>query len=114
MKDNKTTHSTEIPPEQALLVQAVVKGEEKERAVRLLAELDHLARSAGLLVLGSRMPNLSKIQPATYLGKGTLAQLAESVEALEIGVVLFNNALTPVQQRNLERELTAKEVDRTG
>ncbi len=114
MKGDKTPRSTAIPPDRALSVQVVRRGEDRERAERLLAELNHLARSAGLLVLENHLPGLAKILPATYLGKGALERLTEIVSDREIDVVVFNNALTPVQQRNLERTLKAKVVDRTG
>ena len=111
---NKTGQSTQQTPDKALLLQVILRGEERERAERMLAELDHLARSAGLQVVQDHMQGLARVHPATYLGKGVLEQLKEAVEAHEVGVVVFNNALTPVQQRNLERSLGAKVVDRTG
>ena len=57
---------------------------------------------------------MSEIRPATYLGKGKVAELAERVKADEIDLVVMDCALSPVQQRNLEKEFKAKVIDRTG
>ena len=57
---------------------------------------------------------LSEIRPASYLGKGKVAELAERVKEEEIDLVVMDCALSPVQQRNLEKEFKAKVIDRTG
>ncbi len=77
-------------------------------------ELGHLARSADLQALGHRIFAIDRIHPATYLGKGQVADLKEKIQELEAEVVVFNHALSPVQQRNLEKSLEVKVVDRTG
>jgi GTP-binding protein HflX len=58
--------------------------------------------------------NLAEIRPATYLGKGKVEELAALVEETGAGLVVMDCALSPVQQRNLERETKAKVIDRTG
>lgn len=79
-----------------------------------LAEFVELVRSADVddveLVLGSRAQPSAK----TFIGKGKLDELAAKVEALQIDVVLFNHALSPSQERNLETELKCRVLDRTG
>jgi GTPase len=57
---------------------------------------------------------LSALRPATYLGKGKVDEIAGLVKTHEAGVVVMDCALSPVQQRNLERAWNAKVVDRTG
>jgi GTP-binding protein HflX len=57
---------------------------------------------------------LAAIRPATYLGKGKVEELAGRIRAEEIGLVVMDCALGPVQQRNLEKEWGAKVIDRTG
>lgn len=57
---------------------------------------------------------LRKTRPATLITTGHLERLAGVVKDLDIGVVVVDGALTPVQQRNLEKELQAKVIDRTG
>ncbi|MDP1907819.1 MAG: GTPase HflX, partial [Hyphomicrobium sp.] len=57
---------------------------------------------------------LSALRPATYLGKGKVEELAQRIKIEEIGLVVMDCALSPVQQRNLEKALNAKVLDRTG
>ncbi|MCW0182772.1 MAG: GTPase HflX, partial [Zavarzinia sp.] len=57
---------------------------------------------------------VDKIRPATWIGTGKVEELKAAVAALEVDVVIMNCALSPVQQRNLERELKTKVIDRTG
>jgi GTP-binding protein HflX len=73
-----------------------------------------LARAIDLDVVGSAPVNLAQIRPATYLGKGKVAELAERIKDEEIDLVVMDAALSPVQQRNLEKEFKAKVIDRTG
>ena len=58
--------------------------------------------------------NLGTVRPSTYLGKGKVEELAEVCEDLEIGLVVMDCALSPVQQRNLEKAFGSKVIDRTG
>ncbi len=57
---------------------------------------------------------LSKITPGHFLTKGHLENAKELIEDEEIDLVIFNHALSPIQQRNLERRLKTKVIDRTG
>ena len=79
-----------------------------------LQEAVGLAEAIDLDVVESRLAPLSEIRPATFLGKGKVAELADIVQASEAELVVMDTALSPVQQRNLERELKAKVLDRTG
>ena len=77
-------------------------------------EAEGLARAIDLDVVDSILVGLAEIRPATYLGKGKVAELAERAQAEEIALVVVDAALSPVQQRNLEKEFKAKVIDRTG
>ncbi len=57
---------------------------------------------------------IGDIRPATYLGKGKVDEIAGLVKSLEAGIVVVDCALSPVQQRNLEKAWNAKVLDRTG
>ena len=57
---------------------------------------------------------LGALRPATYLGKGKVEEFAGLVKTLEAGIVVMDCALSPVQQRNLEKAWNAKVLDRTG
>jgi len=81
------------------------------------AKLDEavgLARAIDLEVEQSGVVMLNALRPATYLGKGKVEEIAGLVQTLDAGVVVMDCALSPVQQRNLEKAWNAKVVDRTG
>ena len=73
-----------------------------------------LARAIDLDVIGSAVISLGAIRPATYLGKGKVEELAARVKQESIDLVVMDCALSPVQQRNLEKEFKSKVIDRTG
>jgi GTP-binding protein HflX len=77
-------------------------------------EAEGLARAIELDIVDSVVVGLVEIRPATYLGKGKVAELAERAQADKIALVVVDAALSPVQQRNLERAFKAKVIDRTG
>jgi GTP-binding protein HflX len=73
-----------------------------------------LARAIDLDVVAAERVALNVIRPATYLGKGKVEELAARVASETIGLVVMDCALSPVQQRNLEKAFKAKVIDRTG
>ena len=78
------------------------------------AEAIRLCESIALEVIETSTPRLERIRPASYLGSGSLSDLHDLVEDKDIGLVVFDCSLTPTQQRNLERALECKVIDRTG
>jgi GTP-binding protein HflX len=79
-----------------------------------LAELALLARTAGLEVVGQITQRLAAPNPATYIGKGKVEELAQLQRELGYDIALFDDELSPGQQRHLEDALGARVVDRTG
>jgi GTPase len=79
-----------------------------------LDEAIGLARAIDLDIVASGLVALSQLRPATYLGKGKVEELAGLVKTHEAGIVVMDCALSPVQQRNLEKAWSAKVLDRTG
>jgi len=79
-----------------------------------LDEAVGLARAIDLDVAKSGIVMLSAMRPATYLGKGKVEEFAGIIKTLEAGIVVMDCALTPVQQRNLEKAWNAKVLDRTS
>lgn len=77
-------------------------------------EFEELVKSAGIDALGLITGTRSTPDPRIYIGKGKLEEVREAVEFYEAELVLFNHALSPSQQRNLEAELECSVVDRTG
>ena len=93
-------------------------GEPRRREMRAAAsrleEAVGLAASIGLAVVRQMVLPIRGRRPATLLGSGQVRALAEAVAADAIAVVVVDGRLSPVQQRNLERALGAKVIDRTG
>jgi GTP-binding protein HflX len=78
-----------------------------------LEEIRGLAKTAGLVVVGSMIQKRQSVDIATYIGSGKLDELNELVQAHEADLVVFDNDLGPAQTRNLERRLGVKVIDRT-
>ncbi len=78
-----------------------------------LDEIRGLARTAGLIVVGSMLQKRPSVVPATYIGSGKVVELTELVQAHEADLVVFDNDLGPAQTRNLEKQLGVKVIDRT-
>jgi GTP-binding protein HflX len=79
-----------------------------------VTEAQGLAESIDLDVVLTVLVPLSRIRPSTYLGKGKVTELSGVIQDAGIGLVVMDCALSPVQQRNLERAFSAKVIDRTG
>lgn len=79
-----------------------------------LMELHQLASSAGLQVKGIVQGRRPKPDAKYFIGSGKAEELSSEMKAAEVRVAVFNHDLTPSQQRNLERLLEARVVDRTG
>jgi GTP-binding protein HflX len=80
-----------------------------------LAEAVSLAAALpGLEVMGAEVVRLPKMQPGMLFGKGKIAEIGERLKAANVGLVLIDGPVTPVQQRNLEEEWGVKLLDRTG
>ena len=78
-----------------------------------MAELRELAVSAGGEVAGEIFQRRQRPEPATLIGSGKVAELKAAAAAVAPDLVIFDHELTPSQQRNLERELEVRIVDRT-
>lgn len=76
-------------------------------------ELRNLALTAGAEVVSVCQQNLKTIHPATFIGKGKLEEIKELLSTNPYDVVIVNQNLTPVQQRNLERHFNRRTLDRT-
>jgi GTPase len=90
----------------AVLAQGVAPDEE-------LAELEELARTAGVEPVDRLFQHRARPDPRSYVGKGKLAELKQAYPLSEAEVLLVDDELTPVQQRVLEDALQARVVDRT-
>jgi GTP-binding protein HflX len=79
-----------------------------------LEEAVSLAQAIDLNVVYSQIIQLNKIVPATLMGKGNVEAVGAAIKAFDIGLVVIDHPLTPIQQRNLEKAWKCKVIDRTG
>jgi len=90
------------------------QGDAARDADARLEETAGLAMAIGITVVDKVAIRVRAPKPATLIGSGQVEALAATVRMEEAGLVVFDAALTPVQQRNLETALEAKVIDRTG
>jgi GTP-binding protein HflX len=91
------------------------RGGDGERApAARLEEAVGLAQAIDLKVVQAGIVPLNEVRPASYLGSGKVDEIAGLAKSLEAGIVVVDCALSPVQQRNLEKAWNAKVLDRTG
>jgi len=97
------------------LVLHPVQSRDTDREPRdALAEAVSLADALGLDVVASDTVPLARARAGTLFGKGKVEEIAARVAEAEVGLVIIDGPVTPVQQRNLERAWKAKVLDRTG
>jgi GTP-binding protein HflX len=123
MTERESIKETIAPPEKAYLVgvewKTIPNGKYAPEAWPVeesLSELERLADTAGLDVLGQTVQKLERPNAATFIGKGKAAEIAATVQQMSIDVVVFDNELTPGHQRELEKIFgkDVKVLDRTG
>jgi len=111
-------HSTARVRERALLVAVETRRNGARRSgwdsERSLDELAQLVRTAGGTVTGRAVQRLDSPHPAHYVGAGKLAEIVAQRESSGYTMVVFDDELSPTQQRNLERKLDVKVLDRTA
>jgi len=99
--------------EKAILVHLATDKREKSEARESMQELRGLAHSAGAQVIEEFYQTRSEISPKFLIGEGKVDEIGESIAKTEADLVIFDHNLTPVQQKNLEKELECKVIDRT-
>lgn len=99
----------------ALVIKPLLPGVSQPRMPEAaLAEACGLAEAINLTIVASHIARLSKPSPAQLLGAGWVEKIGVSATAEAIDLVVIDHALTPIQQRNLERSWQTKVIDRTG
>ena len=84
-----------------------------EQLVEYLDELAFLAETAGARPVATFTQKLSRPDSKTFMGSGKIQQVAEYIKEHEVDLAIFDDELSPSQQRNIERELKCKVLDRT-
>ncbi|MDD5492162.1 MAG: GTPase HflX [bacterium] len=99
--------------ESAILVGIRDRHKKLSEVQNSLEELKRLAETAGAAVAGMTIQNINHYNPAYLIGQGKAEQLAENVKKDNLQTIIFDDDLSPAQQRNLEELIGAKIVDRT-
>ncbi|MEL6526268.1 MAG: GTPase HflX, partial [Chloroflexota bacterium] len=96
----------EQKPERAMLVGAHIRGVDTVLTLDdSLDELQMLAETAGMEVVGRTTQTLNSIEPSTYIGSGKVREVAEAIEELGAKAVIFDDELSPRHQRELSNIL---------
>lgn len=105
---------TEIYQEKAVLVGLITPEQDTTRAKEYLDELAFLTDTAGATPEKYFFQKVDYPNPKTFVGPGKLAEIKDFVTANDIGLVIFDDELSPKQLRNIERELNVLILDRTN
>lgn len=100
--------------ERAILIALDTKEFRREIVEEHLAELEELSLTAGAEPVMKLIQTRSSIEPAYYIGRGKAEEILNLVEVNEIDLLIFDDDLSPVQVRNLEKLINKKVVDRSG
>jgi GTP-binding protein HflX len=100
--------------ENAILIGVVTPNQNKSRAEEYLDELAFLAKTAGANPVKKFLQKLNVPNNKTFLGKGKIEEVRQYAKAEEIELIIFDDDLTPVQLRNIERILECKILDRSN
>jgi len=103
-----------IEYEKAILVGVINKQQNEKKVQEYLDELEFLTYTAGGEVLKRFVQRIDLPNPKTYIGSGKILEIEKYVDENEIGSVIFDDELSAVQQRNIEKILRCKILDRTG
>jgi GTP-binding protein HflX len=106
--------NTRSRPERALLATLRLPAQRRVEVQDSLEELSRLAEAAGAQVVGTLVQERQSPSPSLYFGKGKVEELKELARERGANLLISDNNLTPVQERNLERALGLKVIDRTA
>lgn len=105
---------SESESDKAVLVGLITQEQTEDQVKEYLDELAFLADTAGLEPVKKFTQKLDQAHSVTFVGKGKLEEIQAYVEENEIGIVIFDDELSPKQLRNIEAELKVKILDRTS
>ncbi|ADV48930.1 GTPase HflX [Cellulophaga sp. E16_2] len=103
----------EIDYERTILIGVINKDQNEVKVKEFLDELEFLTYTAGGEVYKRFVQKVDLPNPKTYIGSGKMMDVEAYVEEHEIGCVIFDDELSPAQQRNIEKQLKCKILDRT-
>jgi len=104
----------EIKYEKAVLVGIITQNQSEEKLQEYLDELEFLTQTAGGEVVKRFTQKMDKPNPKTFVGTGKLEEIELYIKEHKIDTLIFDDELTPAQQKNLARQLDCKVLDRTN
>lgn len=105
---------TNLEYEKTILVGLITKQQDEDKSKEYLDELEFLAYTAGGQVLKRFVQKLDMPNPKTFIGSGKMEEVLKFVEEHNIGIAIFDDELSPAQQKNIEKILRCKIIDRTN
>jgi GTPase len=105
---------TKLQPEKCILLGVATDLEKRWQVESNLEELAALAETAGARIVDRIIQQRPHIDPAFYIGKGKVMELAQQVENNQIELIIFDNELSATQIKNLEHLIEVKIIDRTA
>jgi len=113
MKENFHNENIHIV-EKVVLVGVLIKGQDEAKLKEYLDELAFLAETAGAETVKRFTQKSEHPDPKTFVGKGKLEEILEYIQEHEVGMVIFDDELSPSQLRNIEAVLECKVLDRSN
>ena len=99
--------------ETAILIGIINQYQDEDKSKEYLDELEFLTYTAGGEVLKRFQQKMDKPNPKTFIGSGKIQDVRDYVKANDVGTAIFDDELSPTQQKNIEKILKCKVVDRT-
>jgi len=103
-----------IEYEKTILIGVITQAQGEDKVKEYMDELEFLTYTAGGEVLKRFVQRMDVPNPKTYIGTGKMEDVERFVEENEVGTVIFDDELSPAQQKNIEKILRCKILDRTG
>ncbi len=111
--DKQTPEEVVDPRERAVLVAVIRDNQDPRQTEEFLAELEFLAETADIVTVRRFTQRLPQPSSRIYVGPGKLEEIARYCEENNIGVVIFDDELSPSQTRNIEQAMPCRVIDRT-
>lgn len=104
----------DISLEKAVLIGIITKDQDESKSKEYLDELEFLTYTAGGEVVKRFTQKLDMPNPKTFIGTGKMQEVQEFIEENDIGTAIFDDELSPAQERNISKTLNCKVLDRTN
>ncbi|MFO7721384.1 MAG: GTPase HflX, partial [Gillisia sp.] len=105
---------TDLNYEKVVLIGVVTQHQNEEKLNEYLDELEFLTYTAGGEVLKRFTQKMDKPDPKTFMGSGKILEVKAYIDEHEVGTAIFDDELSPAQQKNIEKVLNVKILDRTN